>query len=218
MSSKLGFTFYQKDWWSSDSFYELTPLQRYIYLECIFLMYNGDGYMKTQKTHFENRIRFFVSDEDWQIVTAKFIIEGEMFTHISVNSRMRKTLANRENGKAGGRPLKNPKNPTEKPKKNPPYKRERESKEKENKKEYTYREIAHLSLSIEDYQKLNINYDKDVIDGVLDAIENYKNNKSYTSLYLTAKNWLKKEPSKTPIATTTKTNQLQPKYTDEDVY
>lgn len=123
---KLGFTFYPKDWWASDSFYEFTPLQRYIYLECLFLMYINNGYMKTQKTHFENRTRLNIEDSDWEIVTNKFVIEQDLFTHISVNKRMRKTLANRENGKKGGRPAKNPKNPKNKPKQNPPSEIERE--------------------------------------------------------------------------------------------
>jgi uncharacterized phage protein (TIGR02220 family) len=128
MSDKLGFTFYPKDWWASDSFYDFTPHQRYIYLECIFLMYSNDGYMKTQKTQFENRVRINISDNDWEIVTQKFVIEGGLFTHISVNKRMRKTISNRINGAKGGRPKKNPKNPIPKPNQNPPSERERETK------------------------------------------------------------------------------------------
>ena len=59
-----------------------------------------------------------------------------------------------------------------------------------------YRAFAHLCLSVEEFEKLEVDYTKQQIDKVLDAIENYKNNKSYKSLYLTAKNWLLKEPKK----------------------
>ena len=55
-----------------------------------------------------------------------------------------------------------------------------------------YREFAHLKLSQIDYNKLAEIYKKDFIEDVLDAIENYSQNKNYTSLYLTALNWLKK--------------------------
>ena len=61
---------------------------------------------------------------------------------------------------------------------------------------HIYRAFAHLSLSIEDFDKLRIEYSADQINNVLDSIENYKQNKSYSSLYLTAKNWLKKEIQK----------------------
>ena len=59
-----------------------------------------------------------------------------------------------------------------------------------------YRAFAHLCLSVEEFEKLEVDYTKQQIDKVLDAIENYKNNKSYKSLFLTAKNWLLKEPKK----------------------
>lgn len=120
---KLGFTFYPKDWWTSETFFEFTPEQRYIYLECLFVMYSNDGYMKTQKTQLENRLRTQISDEVWEIITEKFIRDDNGFTHASVNKRLRKTIANRENGQKGGRPKKdiektqitqneNPKKPT----------------------------------------------------------------------------------------------------------
>lgn len=126
--SQLGFTFYPKDWWFSDTFFELSPIQRYIYLECLFLMYSNGGTMKIMKSHFENRIRMKVDEDDWKSVTEKFEIEDNEYTHISVNSRLRKQKANRENGKKGGRPPKDekPKKPNSETQNNPPLESERE--------------------------------------------------------------------------------------------
>ena len=70
--------------------------------------------------------------------------------------------------------------------------------------ESIYRSFAHLSISKEQFQKLEANYLKQQIDDVLDAIENFKQNKKYKSLYLTAKNWLKKEQTKDELGTHTK--------------
>lgn len=102
----LGFTFYPQDWWSSDSFYDFEPLERYVYLECLFLMYRNGGYMKTEKTHFENRIRLSVSDQVWEKVTQKFILHNDEYTSLTVNKRLKKAETARENGLLGGRPAK----------------------------------------------------------------------------------------------------------------
>jgi uncharacterized protein YdaU (DUF1376 family) len=67
---------------------------------------------------------------------------------------------------------------------------------KEEKNNIIYRKFDHLELNLEDYEKLLLNFSKDQIDDILNRIENYKNKKKYTSLYLTALVWLKKEPKK----------------------
>ena len=72
-----------------------------------------------------------------------------------------------------------------------PIKEEEES--KEEKEEIIYRKFNHLKITIKDFERLNEIYNKDDIDMVLNNIENYKNNKNYTSLYLTSLNWLKKD-------------------------
>ena len=59
-----------------------------------------------------------------------------------------------------------------------------------------YREFNHLKISIDEFNKLCNDYTKEQIDEILDQIQNYRKNKEYTSLYLTAKNWLKKNQPK----------------------
>lgn len=68
-----------------------------------------------------------------------------------------------------------------------------ESKVKE-KERRVYRAFAHLKIFEDEMTLLyEAGYNQGEIDSILDAIQNYKKNKNYTSLYLTAKKWLEKE-------------------------
>jgi len=68
-----------------------------------------------------------------------------------------------------------------------------EEKEEKEEKENIYRKFKHLSISLGEFEKLNEIYEKSVIDDILDRIENYKQNTKYSSLYLTANSWLRKQ-------------------------
>ena len=57
-----------------------------------------------------------------------------------------------------------------------------------------YKSFAHLSISVFEYKKLCNEYGDVNTNDILESIENFKNNTKYKSLYLTAKNWLKKIP------------------------
>ncbi len=67
--TQLGFTFYPKDWWTSDSFYILNPFERYIYLELLFMMYDNEGSIKNDKVRIERRLCTTIKDDVWSKIT-----------------------------------------------------------------------------------------------------------------------------------------------------
>lgn len=94
---------------------------------------------------------------------------------------------------------------------NPQSKEEKSKEEKSN----LYRSFKHLSISIEEKEKLiSEGFTKTEIDDTLDSIENYKNNKNYTSLILTCRNWMKNDRKKTPISESKKSGYKTPEPID----
>jgi hypothetical protein len=62
-----------------------------------------------------------------------------------------------------------------------------------------YRKFLHLKLTVYEFDKLRVDYSAEQINNVLDNIENFKSNKNYSSLFLTAKNWLKRDAVQKPV-------------------
>lgn len=57
-----------------------------------------------------------------------------------------------------------------------------------------YRSFANLKITKEENDKLiKLGYNQIQVDNIYDNIENYKKNNQYKSLFLTSKNWLKRE-------------------------
>jgi len=115
-----------------------------------------------------------------------------------------KSVVNSGNGAKGGRPKKPNENPIEseiKPKENPIESKSKgiredniiEDKEDEIIDNTIVHSFLHLSINQTELNKLKDKYSEEDIFDCFDKIENYKDNKKYKSLYLTANTWLKKD-------------------------
>ena len=118
----------------------------------------------------------------------------------------------RQNGKLGGRPAleKKPSKPSglknnlSEPRKPDTVNVTVNVKDKDIHKDI-HRAFKHLTISKKEHSKLCGSWSENQVDEILDAIENFAQNKKYTSLYLTANIWLKKQY---PIKQKTQTKKL----------
>ena len=202
--AKLGYTWYPKDWGNSDAVFELTLIERGLYRELIDMSMLNDN---TTEINYRLWTRKFATTKD-ELETILITLTDLKLIEIKENilfipsCEARLKLA--RGGRSGGKKSK-PKTSLSKalPKALPKAYSEAlpeaysEAKEKKvnrkESKENIYREFLHLKLSMNDFKKLEVEYEKETIDRVLDSIENFAQNKKYNDLYLTAKNWLKKE-------------------------
>lgn len=139
--SKLGYTWYPKDWWSSDTFYELfeQPVLRLAYREILDLLYVENNHAKITQKITQMRFGLNLNETQWQNLENLFDIdENGFWSSEKVRKRANKAETARKNGANGGRPRKTQKPSTEtqdQNPKNPPLEGEREYKGKEKGKE-----------------------------------------------------------------------------------
>lgn len=176
--SKLGYTWYPENWWTSDQFFEWEdfPLVRYAYREVLDLLYSKKGSAKVSKSIIKSRFRIELNDKEYEMLKSVFdISEDDFWSSTKVKKRMSRAEASRENGKKGGakkgnqNARKTEKKTTQEPRittqknnpNNPPLEIERE-KEKE--------------IKIENKDEVNDNSDNNEFELVDDLLEKYLSN------------------------------------------
>jgi len=87
-----------------------------------------------------------------------------------------------------------------------------ENETKQNKIENIYYSFDHLKITKDEHEILLKQYSESQIMDIYEKIQNYKKNKNYTSLFFTAKNWLKKESANTENKTPTSQQKGKIKY------
>lgn len=187
----LGYTFYPKDFISDPVVLMMTPEERGVYRDLIDLAMINDNkisFTLPQLSKYCNAETELIE----RILELKAEENDGIYSLPSCEKRIAIRDRNRTNGSKGGRPKRNPKETQSKTQTKPKTKGKEKEKLKEKVKENIHREFDHLKITVEDYQKLMDVYNIHEIDDVLDAIENSTSNKKYKSLYLTAKNWLKR--------------------------
>lgn len=224
-NDKLGFTFYPKDWWTSDTFFELTGWQRYLYLECLFIMYTNDGYLTTEKKQLERRIREVVLEVDWEVVLRLFSKTDLGYTCEAVLKRLKKSNSSKQNGSKGGAPKGNQnakKQPNKTTQNNPPLEREREIEEE---REININNKAFVDQCLKDSQWCDVVcmqnkiYPEKLFEYVeeferhLFSTEEQKTDLKEFKIHFT--NWIRRQDIiPHPASLATGTNQRQPNYDD----
>ena len=172
-----------------------------------------EPYIKINDRHINSAELFFKNDTDFNefcSVLIRFLMQKEiiikrkrvqMYWDI-VENHYKALLESKISGKIGGNKRAENQRDTSPTLATPldttlPSNKKENKKEKENKN--IYREFKHLMITQEEIDRILLEgYSIEEINDELDSIENYKNNKNYTSLNLTVRKWLKKNKEQTP--------------------
>ena len=203
MSERLGYTFYPKDFSSDPEVMMMTPSERGIYRDLIDLAYlnnNAIKYSFVQLAKYTNS----TEQEVEEVLLKKGKKVGNNWTIPSCNKRIAKAMANRENGKRGGRPKKTKQNPTYNPTETQ-TERQRESEEEneEEKEKRTYIEfLKNDNLTIYEQMLMNLRLSDE--DKFLEFFENkcvledvpFEIQKIKARWNILSANWKKEEKTK----------------------
>lgn len=195
--SKLGYTWYTKDWNTSEAVFELNLEERGFYRELIDLAMLNDNKTEIKFSVWRRKFDTDINTLEnilHRLETLKLIkLNDEANTLFIPSCEPRLKMV--RGGKKGGqsKPItKGIDKGTTKPIVKPTPKQSKVNKSKVKEIEI-HRSFNHLSISKVDFEKLTKEYTVKQVDNILDRIENYAQNKKYKNLYLTAKGWLSKE-------------------------
>ena len=182
MGKDPAFLFYPNDWIGGTM--GMTLEEKGAYIELLMMQFN--------RGHMTKHMIGLVVGQLWDKVEDKFEVDDKgLYYNVRLDEekeKRKKFTESRRNNVLG-------KNQYSKPIKEVGHMTKHMENENEdvNINGNEYRKFKHLSISEIEFNKLNKTYSSESINDILDKIENYKNNKKYNSLYLTALNWLKKE-------------------------
>jgi len=196
MAKDPAFLFYPGDWLGGTMY--LTHLEKGCYIDLLMLQFNKGKFTLAQAKHMLSGS----FDLAWANISDKFIQQDGLYWNerLQEEKEKRSKFSESRRNNAKSPKLNNKKteayakhmvNHMEDVNVNVDCKLKREKKIKKG--EPIYRKFKHLTLYQHEFDKLFMNYTKEEIDETLDAIENYKENTKYNSLYLTAGKWLKKD-------------------------
>jgi hypothetical protein len=199
--AKLGYTWYPKDWGNSESVFELDLSERGLYRELIDLAMMNDNKTEIKKELWIRKFGVTIIQLDFilnKLNSLKLIELKDNFLFIpSCESRLNLVRGGKKS-KPTTEAISNLNNQNTEPISeglSEPISEQIETKKKLKEKETntSVHSFLHLSINQEELNKLKEKYSEEDIFDCFDKIENYKDNKKYKSLYLTANIWLKKD-------------------------
>lgn len=182
MAKDPAFLLYHQDFYTGVS--DMTNEEIGAYILCLCVQASKGGI--TEK----HMLIICKTQEVHNVVKNKFMFNNE--TNLFENIRLKNEIEKRKkysesrsnNRKGKTKPIKN------KPILSKSYVKHMEN---ENEKENIYKSFNHLYITVSDFEKLKTEFSEiDILD-CFERIENYKENTKYKSLYLTSKQWLKKQ-------------------------